>query len=282
MDEGVKTDNINNAAQSWSWITSLSLVIVAISYIFFLFKSGNIIGEINWLNAQIGFIGVLVMQLSADIFNENHNKANKMLNYAVILLVASILIGLYLMLNTGWPLLIFLLIGVITVIFYRKFKAIGLGELLIYVCYAMAIPMSTAFVITEKILWKMLLIGAPVGLHVLAILQAANTHSLYRDKSAGILTQATRLGLDGSQIVYQTFILAAYLLIAVLVTIDLLHPISFLALISFPWANRNIKKMKSATERDLSCIATLDGDTAKVTLMFSLLLSIANIIAPYI
>jgi hypothetical protein len=40
--------------------------------------------------------------------------------------------------------------------------------------------------------------------------------------------------------------------------------------------------MKIATEKDLSPISFLDARTAMLALMFSLLLAIANFIAPYI
>ena len=209
-------------------------------------------------------------------------KPKTILNYSLIMLAIGILIGVYLFFKTSWPVLIFGLIGIISVVFYHKFKYIALGELLIYICYAMAVPMGIAFVITGQIIWTMLLIAAPTGLLVVGILHANNTRDVNQDKSAEILTQAMKLGHDGSQIVYQTLVLAAYLLIAVLVTINLLHTITFLVLISFPWANRNIKKMKSATEKDLSPIAFLDARTAMLSLMFSLLLAIANFIAPYI
>jgi 1,4-dihydroxy-2-naphthoate octaprenyltransferase len=304
MDGGGKINNWIIVAHPWAWSASLSPAIVAYSYIFFLFKTGRYTGEVNWLYGVIGLFGMLIFHLSGNLMSEYQDYVNgvdvkektgpprlivqgvfkpkTILYYAIVMLAIGISIGVYLFFKTSWPVLIFGLIGIISVVFYHKFKYIALGELLIYICYAMAVPMGIAFVITGQIIWTTLLIAAPTGLLVVGILHANNTRDVNQDKSAEILTQAMKLGHDGSQIVYQTLVLAAYLLIAVLVTINLLHTITFLILISFPWANRNIKKMKSATEKDLSPIAFLDARTAMLSLMFSLLLAIANFIAPYI
>ena len=304
MDGGGKLKNWIIVAHPWAWSASMSPAIVAYSFIFFLFKTGGYVGDVNWLNGAIGFIGMLIFHLSGNLMSEYQDyingvdvkektgpprlivqgvfKPKTILYYAIVMLSIGILIGTYLFIKTSWPILILGIIGIISVVYYYKFKYVALGELLIYICYAMAVPMGIAFVITGQLIWTTLLVAAPTGLLVVGILHANNTRDVNQDGGAKVSTQAMKLGLEGSQIVYQTLLLVAYLLIAVLVTINLLHPITFLVLISFPLANRNIKKMKSATERDLSPIDFLDARTSMMSLIFSLLLAIANFIAPYI
>lgn len=304
MDGGGKLKNWIIVAHPWAWSASMSPAIVAYSFIFFLFKTGGYVGEVNWINGAIGFIGMLIFHLSGNLMSEYQDYINgvdvkektgpprlivqgvfnpkTILYYAIVMLSIGILIGTYLFIKTSWPILIFGIIGIISVIFYHKFKYVALGELLIYICYAMAVPMGIAFVITGQLIWATLLVAAPTGLLVVGILHANNTRDVNQDKAANILTRSMKLGLEGSQIVYQTLVLVAYLLIAVMVTINLLHPLAFAVLLSLPLAKSNIKKMKIATERDLSSIAFLDARTAMLSLMFSLLLAIANVIAPYI
>ena len=304
MDGGGKLKNWIIVAHPWAWSASMSPAIVAYAFIFFLFKTGGYNGDLNWITGAIGFIGMLIFHVSGNLMNEYQDyingvdvkektgpprlivqgifKPKTVLYYSLTMLTIGILIGTYLLINTSWPLLIIGLIGILSVIFYHKFKYVALGELLIYICYAMAVPMGIAFVITGQLIWTTLLVAAPTGLLVVGILHANNTRDVNQDGGAKVRTQAMNLGLEGSQIVYQTLVLVAYLLIAVLVTINLLHPITFLVLISFPLAKSNIKKMKIATERDLSSIAFLDARTSMLSLMFSLLLAIANVIAPYI
>jgi 1,4-dihydroxy-2-naphthoate octaprenyltransferase len=72
------------------------------------------------------------------------------------------------------------------------------------------------------------------------------------------------------------------MLVAMAVWLEVLAPLSFLTLLSFPLAMRNIRLMKKATPEDLGIIRFLDGDTAKLVLLFSLLLAAANFIAPFL
>lgn len=303
MDGEGKLKNWIIVAHPWAWSASMSPAIVAFSFIFFLFKTGGYNGDLNWITGAIGFIGMLIFHLSGNLMSEYQDyingvdvkektgptrlivqgvfKPKTILIYAIIMLSIGILIGAYLFIKTSWPVIIFGLIGIISVVYYYKFKYKALGELLIYICYAMAVPMGIAFVLTGQLIWATLLVAAPTGLLVVGILHANNTRDVNQDKAANILTQAMKLGLEGSQIIYQTLVLVAYLLIAVMVTINLLHPLAFAVLLSFPLAKSNIKKMKIATERDLSSIAFLDARTSMLSLIFSLLLAIANVIAPY-
>ena len=134
---------------------------------------------------------------------------------------------------------------------------------------------------TLQIIWTTLLVVAPAGLLIVAILHANNTRDMLQDKSAGIRTQAMNLGLEGSQVVYQTLLLVAYMIIPFAVLMNILHPIVFLVLISFPMAIKNIKLMKQAVIDDLGIIRFLDTHTAKLVLVFSLLLVAGNVIAAY-
>ena len=98
------------------------------------------------------------------------------------------------------------------------------------------------------------------------------------DKAAGIQTQAIKLGIEGSKILYQSFLLATYILVAIIVMAELLHSFSFLVLLSLPLALKNIKRMKRARLDSLHEIDTLDVDTSKLVAIFSLLLIAGNVI----
>ncbi|MFA5650962.1 MAG: 1,4-dihydroxy-2-naphthoate octaprenyltransferase [Proteiniphilum sp.] len=304
MDGGGKLKNWVLVAQPWAWNASASPAIVAYSYIFFLFKTGELPGEVNWLNGIIGFIAMLILHVSGNTMNEYQDfmkgidgkektgpprlivqgifKPKTVLYYSLTMLLIGSLIGAYLIVNTGWPLLIIGIIGVFSILFYHKFKYAALGELLIFICYALAVPMGIGYVLTEQLTWAILLVTTPTGLLVVDILHANNTRDVEQDRAAETRSQAMKLGLEGSQIVYQTLVLVSYMLIAILVFINMLHPIAFLVLLSFPLASKNIKSMKKATNDNLQSIHFLDAETSKLTLLFSFLLAAANFIAPFV
>ena len=290
-------------AHPWAVPASASPALIAASYVFYLFKRGEV-AEVEWGLGILGLIGAVIFHLSGNLIGEYHDfvsgvdkkektgpprlivqgifKPKIVLYYGYSLLFAGIAIGIFLLVNTGLPLLVIGAIGVISSTFYYKFKYIALGDLLIFICYGLAIAFGLAYVMTTRIIWPVLAVSTPVGLLIVAILHANNTRDMLQDKSAGIRTQAMNMGLEGSQICYQTMLLAAYLLIAIMVMMQILPTPAFLVLLSFPLAIRNIRLMKKATMDNLGIIRFLDTHTAQLVLTFSLLLVAGNVIAAFI
>lgn len=288
------------AAHPWSFPSSASPALIAISYVFYLYKTGAIT-EVNWTYGVLAFFGAVIFHAAGNLIGDYQDymsgvdrmektgpirlivlgvfKPKPILIYGYIVLLVGILIGVYLLINTGLPLLFIGIVGIIAATLYYKFKYVALGDLIIFLSFGWGIALGTVYVMTGQLIWPILLVVAPTGLLIVAILHANNTRDMLQDKAAGIKTQAMNLGLEGSQVMYQTLLLVAYLLIAVAVMIRLLHPLAFLVLLSFPIAIKNIKLMKTATINDLAIIQFLDTHTAKLVLMFSLLLVAANFIA---
>lgn len=289
-------------AHPWAIPASASPALVGFSYVFYLNNTGVLTG-VNWSFGVLAILGAIIFHLSGNLISEYHDymsgvdikektgparlivqglfKPKTVLYYGYSVLLAGIILGVYLLVHTGLPMLAFGFIGVISTTLYYRFKYIALGDLIIFISYGLTIALGVAYVMTELFIWPILLVVTPTGLLVVAILHANNTRDMLQDKAAGIRTQAMRLGVEGSQVVYQTLLLLAYLLIAVAVWMQFLAPLSFVVLLSFPLAMRNIRLMKKATLEDLGIIRFLDTDTAKLVLIFSLLLATANFVAPF-
>lgn len=291
------------AAHPWSFPASGSPALVAFSYVFYLYKTG-VVSDVNWANGVIAFFGAIIFHMSGNLIGDYHDymngvdqlektgpfrvlihkifKPKTILIYGYIVLLLGIIIGAYLFLRTGLPLIYIGLYGIISATLYYKFKYVALGDLIIFLSFGLMIMLGVVYVMTGIINWTSLLVVSPVGLLIVAILHANNTRDMLQDKQAGIKTQAMNLGLEGSQIMYQTLLLVSYLLVAASVLLNLLHPFVFIVLITLPMALKNIKLMKQATINNLCIIQFLDTHTAKLVLVFSLLLSAGNFIAPYL
>ncbi len=291
------------AAHPWSFPASGSPALMAFSYVFYLYKTG-VVSDVNWANGVIAFFGAIIFHMSGNLIGDYHDymngvdqlektgpfrvlihkifKPKTILIYGYIVLLLGIIIGAYLFLRTGLPLIYIGLYGIISATLYYKFKYVALGDLIIFLSFGLMIMLGVVYVMTGIINWTSLLVASPVGLLIVAILHANNTRDMLQDKQAGIKTQAMNLGLEGSQIMYQTLLLVSYLLVAASVLLNLLHPFVFIVLITLPMALKNIKLMKQATINDLCIIQFLDTHTAKLVLVFSLLLSAGNFIAPYL
>lgn len=291
------------AAHPWSFPASGSPALMAFSYVFYLYKTG-VVSDVNWANGVIAFFGAIIFHMSGNLIGDYHDymngvdqlektgpfrvlihkifKPKTILIYGYIVLLLGIIIGAYLFLRTGLPLIYIGLYGIISATLYYKFKYVALGDLIIFLSFGLMIMLGVVYVMTGIINWTSLLVASPVGLLIVAILHANNTRDMLQDKQAGIKTQAMNLGLEGSQIMYQTLLLVSYLLVAASVLLNLLHPFVFIVLITLPMALKNIKLMKQATINNLCIIQFLDTHTAKLVLVFSLLLSAGNFIAPYL
>lgn len=300
MDGGGKLKGWILVAQPWALPASASPALIGLSYAFYLYSTGHV-AEINWTYGVIAFFGALIFHLSGNILGDYHDymsgvdvkektgpprplvlgmlKPKQVLVYGYTMLVIGVLIGIYLLVNTGLPLLVIGIIGVISSTLYYKFKYVALGDVLIFICYGLAISLGMVYVMTGQLAWPVLLVTTPAGLLIVAILHANNTRDMLQDKAAGIRTQAMNLGLEGSQITYQTLLLATYILVAILVMLNFMSPYTFLVMLSFPLALKNIKLMKKATIDDLGIIRFLDTHTAQLVLIFSLLQVAGNVIA---
>ena len=291
------------AAYPWAFPASISPALVGLSYAFYLYKTG-VIAELDWKNGIVAILGAFFFHLAGNIMGEYHDFVNgvdqkektgpvrvlvigafkpvTILIYGFVMLLIGIAIGIYLYFQTGFPLIIMGVIGIISASLYYKFKYVALGEVVIFIVFGQLIAFGVVYVATHLLIWSALIVIIPTGLLIVAILHANNTRDLLQDQSAGIRTQAINLGLEGSQILYQTLLLAAYMGLALIVLMNLLHAAVFLVLLSFPLANRNIKLMKRATMDDLQIIQFLDVRTAQLVLIFSLLLVAGNVIAAYL
>lgn len=290
-------------AHPWAFPASGSPALIAFSYVFYLYKTG-VVSAVNWTYGVLAIFGAIIFHAAGNLISEYHDymsgvdriektgpirlivlgvfKPKPVLIYGYVVLLVGMALGIYLLINTGLPLLFIGIVGIISATLYYKFKYAALGDWVIFVCYGLSIALGVAYVMTAQLIWSVLLVSTPAGLLIVAILHANNTRDMLQDKVAGIKTQAMKLGLEGSQIMYQTLLLVAYLGVAAGVMMRLLHTVVFVVLLSFPVAIKNIKLMKTATIDNLASIQFLDTMTAKLVLMFSVLMSGANFIAPFI
>lgn len=289
------------ATRPWSFPASTMPALVAVSYVF-LTNSDNL-SAVNWWLVIPIFLGVVFFHsagnLISDYFDYKHGvdtpnnigNTNMMiingvfspktiLSYGLVLLVVASIIGIILTLVAGWQLLAIGGLGFLLTVFYYKLKFNALGDLDIFIVFGVLIALGTSFVLTGVLDYSVLLISAPTGFLITGILHANNTRDIENDTSANISTQASVLGVKMSQIYYTLLVGGAYIMVAILAAVGVLSWISLAVVLSLPIAIGNIKRM--AAHKQPTDIADLDGNTAKLVMIFSLLLSIANFITALI
>ena len=134
---------------------------------------------------------------------------------------------------------------------------IGLGEVFVFVFFGLTAVVGTYFVQVGKIGVFPVILSIPVGFLAVALLVINNLRDIATDETANKMTLAVRLGDGRTRTLYQSLVLAAFLLALVL---DAFRPFAFVALLALPFAIRPIRLVRQgSTGRDLIGVLGLTG-----------------------
>lgn len=289
------------ATRPWSLPASIMPALVTISFVFL---NNAVLSEtidIDWIAAILALLGAAIFHLSgnliSDYFDFKHGvdshenigqtnltivdgiiSAKTILRMGIILMTIGALLGIYLVVKCGLPVLYIGIAGTLLTIFYFFLKANALGDLCILMNFGILIPLGTYFCATGIFFLPILFVTIPTGLLVVCILHANNMRDRVNDTKAGVTSFAKIIGTKGSKFYYIGMVIVAYLIVIMNIIFNNLPIFSLLVLLSCPIAFANMKKMAKCKE--MTDIASLDGESAKLVMVFSLLLSIGNFIAP--
>ena len=121
---------------------------------------------------------------------------------SMALLAVALVAGVGLLWRTGLPLLYIGIGGAACSLLYPPLKYRALGDVVIFLAYALLPTLGTCYVATGVVDWNVLWIALPVGLITVAILHANNTRDMRTDARAEIQTLAMKLGGKASMYVY--------------------------------------------------------------------------------
>jgi 1,4-dihydroxy-2-naphthoate octaprenyltransferase len=194
------------------------------------------------------------------------------------LLFVGTAIGFFLTFLSGYHLLWIGGIGLVAGYFYHLFKKYTLGDLLIFVLFGVLVVQGTFYVLTSELSLIAVFLSIPVGLITTAILHANYTRDRVHDLQAGVRSQASIVGLRIAQWEYAGLVIGAYLAIVLLVVCGVLPCLCLLVLLTFPVVWMNVETMFKASKESAEPILFLDEATAKLQLVFTLILSLLILI----
>jgi len=126
------------------------------------------------------------------------------------------LIGVYLTLVSGWPVIAIGLAAIAAAILYTggpfPYGYRGLGEVFVFLFFGLAAVAGTYYVQAVRISWSAIIASIPMGLLIVAILVVNNLRDLSTDRASGKMTLAVQLGERGTRQEYMLVVLAAYLI----------------------------------------------------------------------
>ncbi len=200
---------------------------------------------------------------------------------ALIAFALALLVGVYLMLRGGWPIVA---IGVLSLLSGWLYTAgrwalayVGLADLFVFVFFGPVAVAGTFYVqavgSTADALWPLAaLAGIGTGLLATAVLLVNNVRDVDEDRVAHKRTLVVRLGRRFGIGLWTVAVVAAGLVPVALWLATGARPWSMLAAFVLPLAVPMLRTLR--TERDAAQLNPLLGATARLLLVYSVLFSV--------
>ncbi len=286
------------ATRPWSFPASAMPVVVTLAYLFWI--SGETGFNYNLLAGLWALVNIIVFHAAGNVWSDYHDYRNgvdaqspysvralldgrfapeEYRRFALGLLVAGCLMGLGLVWLTGWELLLFGIAGALLTLLYPTMKGHALGDVNIFLNFGLLPMLGTSFVtvgmVDQTVLWNVV----PVGFITVAILHVNNTRDIAADGRAGIRTFAMLLGKRASMWLYVVEVIIPFVWVIVGSIVWFLPWTTLIVLLALPMAWKNAHQMLRLTAEGEESIADLDQKTAKLQLLFSLLLAVGLVAA---
>ena len=278
----------------WSFPASAMPVLVTLAYLYWAHY------EVDWLLGLWALVSIVLFHASGNTWSDYYDyrrgvdapdtfgvktltggmfRPAEVRSLSLCLLGVAVLSGLGLLACSGWPLLFIGGAGLLLSVFYPWLKYHALGDADIFLTYAVLPTLGTSYVATGAVQWPVLWLSVPVGLITVAILHANNTRDTATDLRARIRTLAMLLGRRASVAVYCFEVLFPFVWLAACAVAGVFPWWVLLACLALIPAVGNARVMARLGRSGTSAIAGLDELTAKLQLLFSLLLALSFFIA---
>jgi 1,4-dihydroxy-2-naphthoate polyprenyltransferase len=183
----------------------------------------------------------------------------------------------------GWPVLAIGGVGLVGGFLYGGrgfgYKYHALGDLMVFLLMGPLSVIGAFFVLTGDFHRDVFYFSLPVGCLVAAVLHSNNLRDIADDSAAGIRTMANVMGARWAKVEYLALVGGAYLITICLVLSGRAGPWCLLILLSLPPAIANARTVARADMDHTDEFADIDVRTAKLHLLFGVLLSVGLLLS---
>jgi len=191
-------------------------------------------------------------------------------NGAILTTVLGILIGLFLLSQSGNLLWAIGIGGVLVAITYTAgpfpLAYNGLGEIAVAIFMGPAVVVGAYYVmypdVTTERIWQLCLISLPIAFMVAAILHANNIRDMDADRAVNKRTLAVMFGIRFARAEYMFLVIGTYVAQIVLIVMGIIPVTTLITLITVPEAMRLINIFN--TSREVALMHQAQGRTAKL------------------
>ncbi|MCZ7542729.1 MAG: 1,4-dihydroxy-2-naphthoate polyprenyltransferase [Anaerolineae bacterium] len=192
----------------------------------------------------------------------------------------ALLVGAYLVSVGGWPVAVIGLASIFALLAYSggpfPLASHGLGDLTVFIFFGLAGVCGTYYVQARALTPTVVVAALPVGALITAILVVNNLRDIDTDRRTGKRTLAVILGARRTRLEYAALVGAAYLIPGLLWAGG-----AFPVWVILPWGSLVLawRAVESIYARTGPALNTLLADTARLTLIFSVLLAVGFVVS---
>ena len=255
-------------------------------------------GRMHWLLFIAALLGALGLHIGTNVINEIYDVRHGIdsitsprMSMAILKgriserdafvvawsgFILALLMGIFLLVQRGWPIVLLGLIGFIGGYFYTappfqyKYRALGLP--LVFLLMGPLMVAGSYFAVTGTFDPNVLIVSLPVGLLVTAILHGNEWRDVAEDTRHGFTTFSAQVGRETAHWVYVMLILGAYVAVGLAVMVGALPTLALLTLFSLPLVAWILRDAERGAEGHLRAIAMIDLMTARLHSAFGALL----------
>ena len=285
------------ATRPWSFPASSMPVIATLGYLFWLGC------DVCWWKGLWAAANIIVFHAAGNTWSDYHDyrkgvdrddtiggisitsgkfDASQIKCLSFGLLAVALVSGISMLFCTGLPLLYVGLAGFLLTIGYPWLKYRALGDVDIFLTYSLLPVLGTSYVALGEFNLQTLWLCVPIGLITVAILHVNNLRDIGHDKRAGIRTFAMLLGGDRAVSLYCFELLLPFAWVMVGIICGVFPWWTLLVLIALKPAIDNAKKALAYRNEGMEAVMGLDEQTAKLQLIFSLMLFAGTLIAAFL
>lgn len=285
------------ATRPWSFPASAMPVLATLAYLHW----ANY--QVNWLVGLWTLVTIIVFHAAGNTWSDYFDfkkgvdrddtvggmaitsgqfQPGEIKRLATWLLAIAVLSGLGIMYCTGLPTLYLGLAGCVLTLLYPMLKYHALGDLDIFLTYSLLPVTGTSFVAAGMFVNEALWLVVPIGLITVGILHINNARDIEHDRRAGIHTFAMLVGKRASAVIYCVEVLLPFAWVAGCAVYGSMPWCSLIVLVALKPALDNAKKALALPKEGMDAVCGVDEATAKLQLMFSLLLAVSLFISSWL
>lgn len=259
-------------------------------------------GSFRWLPCVAALVGALLIQIGTNLANDYFDfrkgadtaerlgpvrvtqagllAPESVRNGMIATFAAAALIGIYLIVVGGWPILVIGVLSIAAGVLYTggpwPLGYNGLGDLFTFIFFGVVAVTATAYLHVGTVPLLAWAASVPVAMLVTAIIVVNNLRDIATDRTAGKRTLAVMIGAQATRVEYALLVVGAFLAPPILWLSGLTGPWVMLAWLAAPLAVTPMRTMLVEEGRALN--PALKG-TARLHLAFGLLLAVGIVVS---